>query len=76
MKKNWEGFATTLCEVLKYDFEEAIKKNKDDKTSEFDVGYLSALHHLYTLIEEKADQYEIPMQELSLDMLKEQDFFF
>ena len=40
----------------------------------FRKGYLMGLHRVFTLMEQAADIYNIPLEEISLDGLTEQDF--
>tara|TARA_B100001094_G_C17690271_1_gene557681 strand:+ start:341 stop:583 length:243 start_codon:yes stop_codon:yes gene_type:complete len=76
-KKDWEGFTGTICEVLKYDFREAIKNRSETRGTDkedFYAGYLAAFHHLFTLLEERTGVAEITMADLSLDEFNEEDF--
>ena len=65
-------------------FGEAFRKAVDDFRQNglsqsngdeaFRQGYLMGLHRAFTILEQAADTYDIPVEEISLDGLDEQDF--
>jgi hypothetical protein len=72
----YEALAVTLCEALQeLAFEAKAKKVEAIGTDNeaFQTGYLSAFHRVITLIQQQADIYDIPLEKLSLDKLKETD---
>jgi hypothetical protein len=72
----YEALAVTLGEALRELAEEAKAKKiaalgTDDEN--FQTGYLSAFHRVITLIQQQADIYDVPLEKLSLDKIKEID---
>jgi len=72
----YEALAVTLCEALQELALEA-KANKiaaiGTDTENYQTGYLSAFHRVITLIQQQADIYDVPLEKLSLDKIKEID---
>lgn len=72
----YEALVVTLGEALMELAVEAKAKKiaalgTDDEN--FQTGYLSAFHRVITLIQQQADIYEVPLDKLSLDKIKETD---
>ena len=72
----YEAFSVTLGEALQEMAVEAIAKKAESTGTEneaFQTGYLSAFHRVITLIQQQADIFDISIEKLSLDKIKETD---
>ncbi|WPU24785.1 hypothetical protein RI049_08605 [Cedecea neteri] len=72
----YEALAVTLGEALRELAEEAKTKKiaaLGTDNENFQTGYLSAFHRVITLIQQQADIYDVPLEKLSLDKIKETD---
>ncbi|HAF2129172.1 TPA: hypothetical protein G9F27_003372 [Salmonella enterica] len=72
----YEAFAVTVGEVLQELTVEAIAKRNESVGSDrenFDAGYLSAFHRIITLIQQQADLFDIPLEKICMDTIKESD---
>ncbi|WP_455814549.1 hypothetical protein [Pseudomonas graminis] len=72
----YEAFSVTLGEALGELATEAkssqlssVGTNKED----FNTGYLSAFHRVITLMQQQADIFDVSLEELGLDKIKESD---
>ncbi|ARJ41618.1 hypothetical protein B1H58_06035 [Pantoea alhagi] len=72
----YEALVVTLGEAMQELAIEAKAKKVasigTDKEN-FQTGYLSAFHRVITLMQQQADIYEIPLDKIGLDKIKEQD---
>lgn len=72
----YEAFSVTLGEAL---LEMAIEAKSQQKASmgtereDFQTGYLSAFHRVITLMQQQADIFDIPLENIGLDEIKESD---
>jgi len=72
----YEAFAVTLGEAMQELAVEAMAKRDASigaDNESFQDGYLSAFHRVITLIQQQADLFDIPLERLSLDGIKETD---
>lgn len=72
----YETLVVTLGEALKELAEEAkLKRNValGTENENFQEGYLCAFHRIITLFQQQADIYDISLEKLSLDKIKETD---
>lgn len=72
----YEAFSVTVGEALQEMVTEAISKKAESIGTDsevFQTGYLSALHRVITLIQQQADLFDVPLEKLSLDKIKETD---
>ena len=78
MEKNFEGYVTTLMEPLVEYAVRALEdyENIEEESSKvFHQGYISGFHRIITLMQQHAEIYNIPLSDLGLDKIKEEDFF-
>jgi hypothetical protein len=61
-------FGEALKQIVK---EEKIKKNTNK--NEFNSGYLCSLHRTVRLLQQQAEIYNIPLHEICLEDLSEED---
>ncbi len=71
----YEGFCISLGEALHEMTLEAVKGKKSSVQTEkaFNTGYLAAFHRIITLIQQQAEIYDIPLDEISLNDIKDTD---
>ncbi|EMH4162604.1 hypothetical protein RJ498_001858 [Pluralibacter gergoviae] len=72
----YEAFAVTVGEALQELTIEAIARRNESVGSgreDFDTGYLSAFHRIITLIQQQADLFDIPLEKICMNTLKEND---
>jgi hypothetical protein len=73
----FENFAVMVGESFKVAYRDFVDNastlSGDDKS--FESGYLMGLHRMFTLLEQAADACEIPMTDISLGEMTEEDFF-
>ena len=72
----YEALSVTLGEALQELAKEAkVKRNAalGTENESFQEGYLSAFHRVITLIQQQADIYDVPIEKLSMDKIKETD---
>ena len=78
MKKEelYKSYVLSLGEAIR-DYALEAKKEKDLSVGrleeDFATGYLSGFHRIVTLMKQHAQSYDIPLNELSLEDLKEKD---
>lgn len=72
----YRSFSIMLGESFRKEADEFIKNGVvlSDYNESFRKGYLMGLHRTFTLMEQAADAYKIPLEEISLDGLTETDF--
>lgn len=78
MKFNkYEAFSITLGEAL---LEMAIEAKENQVISigkgseDFQTGYLSAFHRVITLMQQQAEIFDVSLEKIGLDKIKESDF--
>ncbi|MFD3247121.1 hypothetical protein [Rahnella aquatilis] len=72
----YEALTSTLGEALSELALEAKAKHiasVGTNNEDFQTGYLSAFHRVITLIQQQADIYDIDLQDIGLDKIKESD---
>lgn len=76
MNPDYKGYVVTLGEVLV----QLAKEAKAEKEStvgtdseSFATGYLAAFHRIITLMQQHAETYDLPPQEISINELDESD---
>ena len=74
----YQSYLQTLGEVItEYAYE--AKKNRDgaknQEKKDFYEGYLSAYYRIVTLMQQHAEPFEISLNELGLENIKEEDMF-
>jgi hypothetical protein len=74
--EQYERFSVMLGESFRHSLEDFRKewRSLTNTNHPFRDGYLLAFHRMFTLIEQAASVYEIPLDKLGLDGLNEQDF--
>jgi len=70
--KLYKACLITFSEALRQVINEA-KSKKKIKMEEFDTGYLCCLHRVVTLMQQQAEIYGIPLSDLNLNDLQEND---
>ncbi|MNI74447.1 hypothetical protein D3C73_1305300 [compost metagenome] len=72
----YEAFSVTLGEALN---ELALEAKAHQLSSvgteneDFNTGYLSAFHRVITLVQQQADIFDIGLENIGLDKIKESD---
>jgi hypothetical protein len=69
MYEKYKLFCLALGESLNDIIKEAIdkKQNESDK-NEFNSGYLCGFHRIVTLMQQQAEIFEIPFEEIGIDL--------
>ena len=76
MDGNYKSYLICIGEVIKEYAEEAIRdKNLAVGTEReaYATGYIAGFHRIVTLMQQHAEIFEIPLEEISLDKLNETD---
>jgi len=67
----YESFCIALGESLSEVIKEAIEKkqleNKDKNSMDFNNGYICGFHRIITLMQQQAEIFEIPYEEIGID---------
>lgn len=75
-QNKYKAYLDSLGEVLE-EYALEAKRNKDisigTKSEDFNTGYLAAFYRVITLMQQHAEPYEIPLEDLSLDKISELD---
>jgi hypothetical protein len=67
---NYKSYCITFGESFKEVILEAIKKKEKSLGTEdedFNTGYLCAFHRILTLMQQQAEIFELPFEELGID---------
>jgi hypothetical protein len=71
----YENYSITLGESFRDIINEIFSGESSLGHDEsFKMGYVMALHRVFTLMAQAADAYDIPLETLSLDSLTEEQF--
>ena len=69
-------YLTSFGEIIK-NYALDAKQNKEDKLGtkeeDFATGYMACFHRVVTIMQQHAEAYDIPFEELSLDDIDELD---
>ena len=71
---NYEAYVSVLGEALREILDERIA-NRRASADPFDQGYMMGLHRVVTLMQQTAEQFEIPADKLGVADLDESAFF-
>jgi|GEM_PF-4996241 hypothetical protein len=72
----YEALVATLGEALSelaLDAKAQQVASTGTRNEDFQTGYLSAFHRVITLVQQQAEIYDIDLQEIGLDKIKESD---
>jgi hypothetical protein len=70
---NYEGYVAVLGEALREIVDERVTRQPGSEP--FERGYLLALHRVVTLMQQTAEQFEIPADEVGVADIEESAFF-
>jgi hypothetical protein len=70
---NHEGYVAVLGEALRHIVQETIAE-RGGSADPFDHGYLMGLHRVITLMQQTAEQFEIPPDDLGVADIDETMF--
>lgn len=74
----YKNYLIDLGTITKEYAREAINDHtspKDTESKDFRSGYMMGFHRMITLLQQQAELFDIPLQEINLEDIKESDFF-
>jgi hypothetical protein len=71
---NYEGYVAVFGEAFRQIVDERMAKHRGS-ANPFEQGYLMGLHRAVTLMQQTAEQFEIPSADLGVADIDETEFF-